>query len=135
MDVIFPDPALLFMLRRVIGVGLLYNLYRNDHTPTLSDTLASYQPAVWSGYAPILVPAAAWIISSVTGHVGDLEALPIAFFNTSPAAVTVYGYYVTDSTGTNLVCASRFDMAPVRILTGAFHSVQPILGSYSGLSA
>lgn len=132
---IFPDPSLVWMLRRVVGVGLKYHLFRNNVTPTPSDTLASYQEAIWSGYAPILVPAAAWTINAVTAHVGDLEALPIAFYNTSMTSVQVYGYFVTDDTGTQLVCASRFDEPPVVIPVGSFHPVTPLLGSYSGLSA
>jgi hypothetical protein len=135
LDTIFPDPSLVWMLRRVVGVGLLYHLYANDRTPGLVDTLASYTEALWSGYAPLPVLAADWIISGVAQHVGDLEALPLAFYNTSPADVVVYGYFVTDDTGTQLVCAARFDQAPVTILRGTFYPVAPLLGSYSGLSS
>lgn len=134
MNQIYPDPSLIWMLRRVVGVGLLYNLYTNNRTPALSDTLASYSPALWSGYAPILVPAAAWTVASVTSHLGDLEASPINFNNTSPGPVTVYGYFITDDTGTQLVGAARFDLAPVTIERGDFLPVIPLLGSYSGLA-
>ncbi len=135
MNQIFPDPSLLWMLRRVVGVGLLYHLYRNDYTPTLSDTLGSYTEAVWSGYAPVLAPAAAWTTAVVITHLGDLQAPPIQFRNTSPAAVSVYGFFVTDNTGLQLVCASRFDEAPITIQVGDAYPVTPLLGSYSGLQA
>lgn len=134
MNIIFPDPALVWMLRRVVGVGLLYHLFRNNHTPALSDTIADYQEASWSGYAPILIPAANWILGNVDGHVGVLQAGAVNFPNTSPAPMSVYGYYVTDDTDTDFVCAARFDIVPFVIVTGDFCPVTPLLGSYSGNS-
>lgn len=123
------------MLQRVVGAGLLYHLYTNDVEPGLSDTLDSYTPAAWSGYAPILVPAVAWTIEGVSAHVGNLQAAAILFRNTSPGLVVVFGFYATDDTGMQLVCAGRFDAAPVTIAVGATYPVTPLLGSYSGLSS
>lgn len=134
MDVIFPDPSLVWMLRRVVGVGLLYHLYTNNYAPTLNDDLGSYIEGVWSGYAPIMVPAANWIVNGVTGHVGLLQAGPVNFPNTTPLPVEVYGYFATDDTGTQLVAAARFDIVPFTIATGSFCPVTPLLGSYSGNS-
>lgn len=134
MNVIFPDPTLVWMLRQVVGVGVRYHLFRNDYTPALSDTLAAYLEANYSGYASIFVPAADWILGNVAGHVGLLQAGQVNFANTSPTPASVYGYFATDSGGTQLVCSARFDLAPFVIATGDFCPVTPILGSYSGNS-
>jgi len=134
MNLIFPDVALVWSLRRLVGVGLLYHLFRNNYTPTLADTLANYQEANWSGYAPILIPAVDWILADVQGDVGVLQAAPVNFPNTSGIRVSVYGYYVTDDTGAQFVCAARFDTAPFVIEIGDFCPVTPLLGSYSGNS-
>lgn len=135
MDVIFPDVGLPYILRQTVGTKLVYHLFANDHTPGLADTLASYTDPVWSGYAPIDVPLAAWILSSMTGHVGGLQALDIVFTNTSPSDWPVFGYYVTDAGGSFLVAAARFDIAPKMVLSGSFVQVTPQLGTYSGLTA
>lgn len=135
MDLIFGDVGLVWMLRRVVGTGLLYHLYVNNHTPGVGTTLASLTEATYSGYAPILVAAANWTVSAVVGHVGELEAPAIVFRNTSTAARSAYGYFITDQTGTQYVAAARFDEAPVRVEIGDFFNVDPILGSYSGLDA
>lgn len=135
MDLIFPDVGLVWLLRRVVGVGLKYHLYVNNHAPGVSTTLASLTEATYSGYAPILVAAADWTVSAVAGHVGDLEAMPIAFLNSSGVSRSAYGYYVTDNTNTQLVCAASFDEPPVVKAYGESWIIEPILGSYSGLEA
>lgn len=135
MNLIFPDVALVWMLLRVVGPGLKYHLYTNNATPGVGSSLGSFNEAIYSGYAPILVPAASWNVSMVTGHVGDLEAPPIAFNNTSGLTQRAYGYYVTDQGGTQLVCAARFDSPPEDRAFGDAWVIEPILGSYSGLDS
>lgn len=134
MNLIFPDPGLVWMLRRVIGEGLHYHLFSNDIEPKLTDTLAMYHECDYSGYAPVPVPAAAWSISAVQEHVGGLQANIIVFFNSSPVNATAYGYFVTDQSNLQLVCAARFDEAPVVAEPLTSFKVTPVLGSYSGLS-
>lgn len=135
MDLLFPDPGLVYVLKKTVGALLIYDLFINDYTPTLDSTLADFNRAVWSGYAPIQVPAAAWINENVQAHLGTLSADDIVFFNTSPSNVTVYGYYVKDASDTILIAAARFDTAPVVIASGDGWPVTPLLGSYSGLSS
>lgn len=134
MDLLFPDSGLIYLLKKAVGSFLIYDLFINDYTPTLDSTLANFNRAVWSGYAPIQVPLANWTTENVAAHLGTLSAMDILFFNTSPSPVTVFGYYVKDSTDTVLVAAARFDLAPVVIGVGNNTSVTPLLGSYSGLS-
>lgn len=133
MDLIFGDVGLVWLLRRVVGTGLLYHLFVNNHTPGVGSTLASFTEATYSGYAAILVAAADWNVSAVVGHVGDLEAPAIVFRNTSTAARSAYGYFITDPTGTQYVAAARFDEPPMVVAIGDAFTVDPILGSFSGL--
>ena len=132
-ELFFPDVSLVWSLQRLIGPGLLYHIFTNDHNVTLTDTLASFTEATYSGYAPINVAAAAWSMTSVTNHLGGIAAPTIAFFNISGSSYKAFGFFVTDTTGAQLVAASRFDDAPITVAPGAFVPVVPELGSYSGL--
>lgn len=134
MDLLFPDTGLIYLLKKAVGSFLIYDLFINDYTPTLDSTLGNFNRAVWSGYAPIQVPLANWTTENVAAHLGTLIATDILFFNTSPSPVSVFGYYVKDSTDSTLIAAARFDLAPVPIAVGDNISVTPLLGSYSGLS-
>lgn len=135
MDLLFPDTGLIYLLKKAVGSFLIYDLFINDFTPTLDSQLSDFNRAVWSGYAPINVPIADWTTENVAAHLGTLSAPDIVFFNTSPSNVTVYGYYVKDSTNGILIAAARFDLAPVTIVPGDGLPVTPLLGSYSGLSS
>jgi hypothetical protein len=134
MDLLFPDTGLIYLLKKAVGSFLIYDLFINDFTPTLDSSLPDFNRAVWSGYAPIQVPLVSWTTENVSAHLGTLAAADILFFNTSPSPVTVYGYYVKDSTDTILVATARFDLAPITIPVGGNLPVTPLLGSYSGLS-
>jgi hypothetical protein len=132
MNVVFPDAGLVPILTKIVGTGLIYNLYINDVTPGVGSVLGDFQIANWSGYASVMVPAAAWSLQVVEGDVGKFQADAILFFNSSPGDRVTYGYYVTDSSGTNIVAAARFDLAPVTIRRGDAYPVLPLLGVYSG---
>lgn len=135
MNLIFPDVGLVWLLRRVVAGGLKYHLFTNNATPGPLSTLASFTEATWSGYAVVIVNAGDWNVSAVEAHVGDLEAPPIGFVNASGSPKSAYGYFVTDMAGTQLVCATLLDEAPVTKAFGDSFFVDPILGSYSGLAA
>ena len=133
MEVFFPDVALVWSLMRLVGDGLTYHLYTNDHSPTLLDTLDDFTEAFYSGYAPIQVLPDDWASSGVANHLGGLHAPNIVYHNISPSPVDIFGYFVTDLAGTQLVCAARLDIAPEHVVPGANIVISPILGSYSGL--
>jgi hypothetical protein len=132
MNVVFPDAGLIPILVKIVGSGLIYNLFINDINPGVESVLVDFQIANWSGYASVTVPAAAWSLQVVEGDVGKFQADPILFFNTSPGDRVTYGYYVTDSSNTDIVAAARFDLAPVTIRRGDAYPVLPLLGLYSG---
>lgn len=89
-------------------------LYSNNHTPTDSDTIANYTEATFTGYAAINMPA--FPASTVTGHVASSTAASITFTLTS-GSQAIYGVYITDNAGTNLLAAIEDPNAPVTLNT------------------
>lgn len=135
MDLIFPDDGLVEQLKRILNGTVKYHLFTNNVTPTLADTVATYTEASWTGYAAVSKTFTDYTINGVSGHNGFAIASPIAFSNTSGSSQNAYGYYVTDSGGTILLAAARFDSAPVSIPNGGSTSVVPVWGDYSQLSS
>lgn len=85
-------------------------LYSNNITPAAADTESTYTEVSGGGYAEISLTAANW--SSVTGAptVFSYPAQTFMFTGTF-APITVYGYYVVDSSG-KLLFAERLPGAP-----------------------
>ena len=97
--------------------GSTMRLFTNNHTPTVLDTTANYTEGAWSGYAA--VPLTGWIPSTING-LGQAQSnpSPAGFGNNSGSPQIVYGYYVTDSTGTVLLGAELFIGGPISIAAG-----------------
>ncbi len=95
-----------FMLNKSASANLKLHLYTNNYTPAASSTLASFTECADSGYTAVSLTGSTWSIAddgSGTSH----ASYPQQTF-TFNGAVTLYGYYVTD-TGTNKVCwAEKF---------------------------
>jgi len=135
MDLIFPDNGLVFQLEQILNATVKYRLFTNNITPSLSDTVSTYTEAVFSGYAPVSQTFSNFTLNGVTGHNGYALAAPINFTNSSGSSVNVYGYFVTDTTGTILLAAARFDSAPVAIPGGGSTQVVPTWGDFSQLTS
>jgi hypothetical protein len=135
MDIIFPDNGLVRILLNMVSDGFVYQLYTNDYTPTLDDTISSYSQANWSGYAPVTVLASDFVLEEVTAHVGGIQAGPIAYANTSGSDQVIYGYFVTDLSATYLLAAARFDLSPITLPNGSVYTVVPLVGNFSGLTS
>jgi hypothetical protein len=135
MDVIFPDNGLVFQLEQILTATVKYRLFTNNITPSLSDVVSTYTEAAWTGYAAVSQTWTNFTLNGVSGHNGFAIAAPITFSNSSGATVTPYGYFVTDSTGTILLAAARFDNPPVSILNGGSALVVPSWGDLSQLSS
>ena len=100
------------------GTGLLgvkAHLFTNNVTPNRADLLSTYTEAAWTGYASQTLSG--WAVASLDGTFHALStASPVIFNNGSAGTVSAYGYFVTDSGGTNLLYAERFAAPPVSIL-------------------
>lgn len=122
-------------MKSMVGSSVNYHLYTNNVTPTLATVLGDFTEAAWAGYAEINVPVADFTLTGVSAHIGSITALPIAFLNGTVSPVTVYGYYITDSTDTFLVGCARFDGAPVSIASLASQLVSPTFANFSQLAS
>lgn len=104
--------------------GAILRLYENNKTPAAGDVLADYTESTTPGYAPInlpiTVPAAATVASVAT------KTWLIQTFTFTGAGL-IYGYYVTDITGTILLWAERYIAAPFTAALLTTFSVIPVL--------
>lgn len=86
-------------------------LFKNNHTPAVTDTNGNYTEANFSGYAAFALST--WNAAFVNADgKGEIDATPHSFVHNGGAtANTIYGAYVTDD-GDNVVYAERFS-API----------------------
>lgn len=133
MKIIIPDEALLPLLRRqardLTNAFLTYTLFSNDISPDRDTVLADLVAA--ADFASVDVAAADYTLEQVNGHVASIQADDVVFENTALTAKDVYGYYVTDVTGTYILFVGRFDDAPRTVESGEQTFVTPKLGCKS----
>jgi hypothetical protein len=117
-----------YITGRVSNGALKLHLYTNNYTPQLSDTLSSYTECTTTGYSAITLTATNWSASTVSGvTTATYTSSPMPTFTLS-AAVTVYGYYVTDSGGTNLILAELFAVPYAFSSSGGSIVISPTIG-------
>lgn len=88
---------------------LKLRLYSNNYTPTLTDVVGDYTEVTAAGYSAITLSSGSWSVSVVSGQV---VASYTGQIFTMTAAVTVYGYYVTDSSATEVLWAELASGGP-----------------------
>jgi hypothetical protein len=130
MNQVFADEQLPKILSRMLDPDVTYRLFVNDVTPDGTETPASFTEASWTGYSAVSVALAEWIDSGVAGGVDLWIHAPIAFANSSGSDQQAYGYFVLDSDG-DLLCAARFDGAPLTRADGQVFFVIPTMGDFS----
>ena len=118
--------ALLDKLTNVGGVNLvnaLAHLYTNNHTPAHGDVLGSYTEASYGGYAAQTLSG--WPASSLNGsNRAASTAGTVTFSNTSGSGQSVYGWFLTDSTGVTLIGAELFTGGPITLPSGFAFALQ-----------
>ncbi len=86
--------------------SLLYvRLYKNDYTPTGAMNISSFTQANFSGYASESFTRPS---GSLSGGQVTAQSPVLAFTLSSSTAQTIYGYYLTNSTGVTLYGAEKF---------------------------
>lgn len=137
MDQIYPDNGLEYIITQLIqgsGSGLWWKLFTNNIVPSLNDTIADY--TLPGGWCSQQVAPSAFTNNNLVAHVDSLQAPNITFTNTGSTSVTVYGYIITDPSGTELIAAARFDgSTPPVIPPAGSQVVTPIFGVFSALQA
>lgn len=89
-------------------------LYQNDHEPALDDDVGMYSPCTFSGYdGPQLVYG--WTLAAMYGVRAKSFATELVWqHDGGPIGNDVWGYYVTDPSGT-LKFAERFCDGPFAV--------------------
>lgn len=124
------EVTLLGYIMAGLGAGCRLRLFRNDYTPTDTDTLANFQEAQFPGYlAPTL---AAWGAPASSGGVAQVTHPAQTFTRgAGGSGDSIYGYMVTDGAG-NLLWAERDPAAPVNMNgQGNTYTVTPVLTYHS----
>lgn len=126
MNVIHPDQSLVNILERIVSADSKYRLFTNNVTLNQATVLADFtEQGSGDGYAAITVAAADYTLSGVTGHNGSLVAPDISFTPSTGTGWDIYGYYETDTAGTKLLKAAKFDGGPIHVNVGESIIVTP----------
>jgi len=132
MHQIHPDTSLVPMLKRIVAGGVNYHLFTNNITVDRDTVLGDFvEPVPGSAYSPITVDDADFALTGVATHRGSIIAPMIEFVPIGDYGESIYGYYATDSTDTDLLACANFDDAPIPWATGSSVPVLPIFGDTS----
>lgn len=116
MPLNFPDTGenlvLGMIVNRTAPENLSLRLFRNNITPSDTDTAATYQVAVFPGYANITLTGAGWNApASGTITYGTQQV----FTCTGTSTDDIYGYYVVQVTSGTLLYSERDVSAPFAV--------------------
>lgn len=116
MPILIPTASRVKLLEFALGYSAPGNqelgLYVNDVTPAAADVLATYTEMSTHGYASKVLTKSSWAIAA-SGGVGDGAYAQQTWTFSAAAAVTVYGYFVKDTSSGLLLWAERFAAAKV----------------------
>ena len=135
MDIIFPDDGLVSALQQLVsGDKITYDLFVNDITPSLGDTISTYVLGSGASIPAVNVPTANWTFTSTVAHLGSIQSPPIVFTSSNLLPLTIYGYIAYVVGSGKLLLAARFDTSRT-LNPGDTTTVTPIMGNFSGLSS
>lgn len=127
MALVAPDVGEQVMLARILNKSsaddVKLHLYVNNVTPDEDTLLGDLTEASDPSYAAISLTGANWTIATVANvTTGSYASQRFTF----TGGATVYGYYFTDASETNLLWVERFTDGPYNILSnGGFIDVVP----------
>ncbi len=127
MSLVVPNSAEITMLRYVLGMTApgdkILRLYTNSTPPSDTTTFGSLtEPTTLTGYSVYTLYANSWTISQDGSGVTTAIYSELPFNFTTGA--TIYGYWVTSTTG-DLCWVEQFNGAPYQLpVTGGQIAVQ-----------
>lgn len=127
-NVVYPDAGLIQILTNIVAPDFHLHLFSNNATPSDSSVLGDFTESVFTGYAVKTLSHGTWVSLGVSSHIGTFAYPTVVFSNTSGAAATVYGFFMTDTTNTILISAGLFDGSPITIpaTTGTYAFIPTI---------
>lgn len=112
----FPDTgenlALEMLVNKTAPQNLVLKLYKNNITPSDTDTAVTYTEATFTGYSAITLTGASWNAAS-SGTI--TYSAQQTFTCTATATDDIYGYYVVQATSGTLLYSERDGSAPLAV--------------------
>jgi hypothetical protein len=108
------------------------HLFQNDYAPAPGSVLADFTEADYTGYAAQTVTPATWPVY-FQGIAQVVAVGPALVFTPTGSTIAniVFGYFVTDTTGTRLLWAERFEESKVLNGVTTGFSLLPAIGGQS----
>lgn len=115
------------IVNKTAAQNLVLKLFKNNITPSDTDTAATYTEATFPGYAAITLPGASWN----NGGSGAISYGAQQTFTCSGSATDdIYGYYLVQSSSGILMWVERDAAAPAAIRnSGDAIKLTPALGA------
>jgi len=104
------------MLNKTAATDVKLRLYTNNRTPGEDDDIASYTESTGTGYVAITLTGSSWTVATAGGTTTAEYAQQT--FTYSGAEANIYGYYVTNSSGAEVLWAELFSDGPYSIPAG-----------------
>lgn len=112
----FPDVGENLVLEMIVNKtapqNLVLKLYKNNITPSDTDTASTYTEATFGGYAAITLTGASWNAAS-SGTI--TYSAQQTFTCNATATDDIYGYYVVQASSGILVYSERDASAPFAV--------------------
>jgi hypothetical protein len=103
--------ALEALVNKTAPQNLVLRLFKNNITPSDTDTAGTYTEATFPGYSAITLTGASWGAASA----GTISYAQQTFTCSGTATDDIYGYYTTQATSGTLVYSERDGSAPFAI--------------------
>jgi len=126
----FPDVgenlALEMITNKTAPQNLVLKLYKNNITPSDTDTAATYTEADFTGYSAITLTGASW--GAASG--GTIAYAQQTFTCSGVSSNSIYGYFVIQTTSTVLLYSERDASAPFTVaVSGDAVKVTPTISA------
>lgn len=103
----------------------LLRLFKNDYTPLITSVVGDFVEADFAGYAEVALTAWGAIFTNANNQAETDEEVNVFTKEAGGSANTIYGYYVTDSSGVLMWAERNPAGGQVMSATGDTYSVLP----------
>lgn len=116
---LFPSASEGLALKLIFNNATQYNqtlkLYKNNVTPSATDTASTYTEATFTGYSAINLTGSSWTTTSSSSPASNTYALQTFTSTAGSQNENEYGYFVIQQTSGLLIYAERFSNGPYNI--------------------
>lgn len=126
MSLLVPNTAQIYILNLLVNQNLKLKLFSNNHTPGITDTVASLTEVTGGGYTEVTLAFANWDVTDGPPAVAIYDAFQdFEFTGVTGGPGTIYGYYITDNGETQLIWEERFPTVPLTPINGSLVRIKP----------